>query len=420
MLERPPPEKEWVSWSFVALWSLIIFVTIPLARVIQGFVAAQWGRETFTYLVIGVTLVTATVAVKYLKHIRTALTINYMWLFLVSAVFIGYTIQLRSAPEEAIHFVQYGVLGVLSYRALSHRIQDVSIYFAAAAIGAIVGTIDEAIQWITPGRHWGLRDIWLNFFATALVQIAIAKGLNPALISGKPKASNIRTICRLSAIVLLLLGASLLNTPPRIAWYAEQIPILEFLKTHDSVMAEYGYLYVDPAIGTFRSRFSSQELRVMDADRATEAARILDRFHGDRATYLRFLKEYTPVNDPFVHEARVHLFRRDRFVEEAEEVKLNDRKEYRNRMTVAFRENQIMEKYFKNTLHHSTYVLPPEQVAHLKEYHWPDQHYESAVSLGLFTRIRQGQMLAVLVLALIGLLMVDRHYKKEQPTKASS
>ncbi|MEE8055275.1 MAG: VanZ family protein [Gammaproteobacteria bacterium] len=419
MLERPPPEKEWVSWSFVALWSLIIFVTIPLARIIQGFVEEQWGRDTFTYLVIGVTLVAATAAVGYLKHVRAASPINYIWLFLVSAVFISYTIQLRKAPEEAMHFVQYGVLGVLSYRALCHRIRDVSIYFAAAIIGAIVGMVDETIQWITPSRYWGLRDIWLNFFAASLSQVAIAKGLNPTVISGPPVASSVRLLCRLSAVALLLLGVSLVNTPARIAWYADRIPILEFLQTNRSVMAEYGYLYVDPVIGTFRSRFSPLELGAVDADRGTEAARILDRFRGDRATYLRFLEKYTAANDPFVHEARVHLFRRDRYFEKSEKVKHNIER-YRDYLTVAFRENQIMEKYFKNTLHHSTYVLPPEQVAYLREHLLPDHDYESPVSRSLFTRIREGQLIGALALALLGLLVVDRYYGKEKAAKASS
>ena len=160
-----------------------------------------------------------------------------------------------------------------------------------------------------------------------------------------------------------------------------------WVKTNDSIMAEYGHLYVDPAIGTFRSRFSPLELGAVDADRGTEAARILDDFRGDRITYLRFLEKYTPVNDPFVHEARVHLFRRDRYFEKSEKAKHNIER-YRDYLAVAFRENQIMEKYFKNTLHHSTYVLPPEQVAYLREHLLSDHDYESPVCRSLFTRIR--------------------------------
>ena len=51
MLQGPPKEKQWVSWLFVIIWSLIIFVTIPVARAIQNFVAQQWSRTAaFSHL----------------------------------------------------------------------------------------------------------------------------------------------------------------------------------------------------------------------------------------------------------------------------------------------------------------------------------------------------------------------------------
>ena len=37
-----------------------------------------------------------------------------------------------SNPEEAVHFIQYGALGVLLFRAFSHRMRDPMIYLAAA------------------------------------------------------------------------------------------------------------------------------------------------------------------------------------------------------------------------------------------------------------------------------------------------
>ena len=108
-------------------------------------------------------------------------------------IFIGYTIRLSANPEEAVHFLEYGVLGLLIYRALTHRVKDVSIYFMALMIGAMVGMMDEAIQWVTPKRFWGLNDIWLNFFAVGLTQVAFAKGLRPSIISGRPGALNTQT-----------------------------------------------------------------------------------------------------------------------------------------------------------------------------------------------------------------------------------
>jgi len=410
MLNSPPKEQEWRSWLWVAIWSLVIFVTIPLARTIQTFVDAHWGRPLFGHLVIAITVLSGGTAAVHLFRLRVTTRANYFWLVSVAAIYIWYTIQLRDNPEEAVHFVQYGLLGLLTYRALTHRVRDYSIYFTAAVIGGMVGILDEAIQWLTPKRYWALRDIWLNFFGAALMQVAIARGLRPAIISAPLASVNVRTFCRLLALGLVLLTASLLNTPSRIAWYAERIPFLEFLKNNDSVMLEYGHLYVDPQIGRFRSRLSPPEFRRADAEHGKQAAQILDQFRED-AQYKEFLRQFTPANDPFLHEARVHLFRRDRYLNKALENKDNP-ETYRYQITVAYRENQIMEKYFPNTLSHSSYVLHTERLALLQQNYLRDHTYDSAVSKDLVTRVREGQIASAMVLVILGLLLVDWRLSK--------
>ena len=351
MLHNPPGGKEWTSWLWVFLWSLVILATIPLARTIQTYISAQWGRATFTYIVITVIVSALILAIVYLLRLKTATGRHYFWLLITSTIFIAYTLKLRKYPEEAVHFIQYGVLGVLLFRALSHRIRDVSIYFSAAILGALIGTIDEIVQWLTPGRHWGYSDIWLNFLAVTLVQISIAKGLDPSIISGPPKPQSIQLASRLLIASLLLFAACLLNTPTRIAWYATRIPALEFLKHNPSTMTEYGFLYTIPTIGTFRSRLSPEELSRHDTERGEEAARILNNYKN-YDDYDRFLDTYMPYENPLLYEARIHLFRRDKFLDRAKSYQDNEQV-FQIHQDVAFRENRILELYFPNTLKHS-------------------------------------------------------------------
>jgi VanZ family protein len=407
MLDRPPREREWVSWLSVGFWSLIVFVTVPLARNLQGFVSEHLGRPAFAYLVIAVTLLWVGVALAYSFRQRSIRVSGGIWLLAVSAVFIGYTIELRTAPEEAVHFIEYGLLGLLTYRALSHRVRDAGIYFAAVIIAGIVGTVDEAIQWATPLRVWDLRDIGLNVFAASLAQVAIAKGLRPRIVSGWPTAHSLHLVCRLATTGLLLLGASLLNTPDRIAWYADRVPLLEYLKETGSPMFEYGHLHHHPDIGRFRSRFSIEELYRIDAERGEEAARILDRF-SDPASYSSFLQRYTPISDPFVHEARVHLYSRDYHLEAAERNR-DSREQYRFHLSVAFCENRIMEQYFPRTLRNSSYRFSPQRRGYLREQRLPDLDRESWVSRNLATRVNEREVATVLVLALLGLAIGERY-----------
>jgi len=417
MLTDLPSEKEWVSWLYVVLWSLVIFATIPLARPIQIIVSNNWGRDLFGYLVIAITVIVFAVTVVYMLLFHKPPRSGYVWLLIVSAVVIRYTIRLmHDAPEEALHFVQYGLLGLLIFRALTHRNRDASIYFVAAIIGGIIGIIDESIQWVTPRRLWSLGDIWLNFFAALLSQVAIAKGICPLFISGKITRRGARRFCRLFSLALVFLGISFINTPVRIAWYSDRVPFLEFLKTNESVMFEYGYLYEDPDFGRFRSRLSPEELSRSDAERAVEAALVLDQFRED-STYGRFLERYTPVNDPFLHEARVHLFRRDRYLKRSSGV-MDDEGEYHRYLTIAYCENQIMERYFPHTLHESVYVLPIEQIAFLRRNLLSADEYDSAVSQHLVTRVNERQLLMVIVVILIGIGTLDRLYGKGEDAGA--
>ena len=113
---------------------------------------------------------------------------------------------------------------MLALQALSHTVRDASVYFAAALVGGIVGTLDEGIQWATPDRVWDLGDIWLDFVGAAGVQVAVAAGIRPDAIAPRFTAAGVQTLCRVALVGVVLLGASLLNSPGRIEWYATRVP----------------------------------------------------------------------------------------------------------------------------------------------------------------------------------------------------
>jgi len=411
MLKSPPREKQWLSWLYMVSWTLIILVTIPLARRIQKFVSEEWSRDLFTYFVLATAVLGFVAAAMFVRRHRPATRSCYAWLITIAGFFIVYTIKLgQRNPEEAIHFVQYGVLGILVFRAWSHWLQDTTIYFVSAITCGAIGATDEFIQWLTPRRVWGFDDIGLNFISCALVQIAIAKGLRPQFITRRPSRANLRFACLFAAAAIGIFGACLLITPPRIAWVADRIGWLEFLKYHDGVMVEYGYLYEDPDIGVFRSRFAPRELKQIDRERAADVAEILNRYR-DEFTYPEFLKRYTPISDPFVHEARVHLFRRDRHFNRAfENYYILDT--YAEHLTIAWRENRIMEAYFGNTLHHSDYVWPQEVADLARRHLLRGRHEDSWVSRALITRISEWLVVCFFIVLILGLLLLYRYFGK--------
>ena len=389
-------------WLATALWSLLVFATIPFARTLQWAVQGRLGRESFGWIVLGLTVGGVAGALAYLRRRGQLSPARLSWIGGVGAVFVAATLLLHEAPEEALHFVEYGVLGVLAWLALRPSLPDAGSFVGAALVGAIVGTLDEAIQWATPMRFWGLRDVGLNLFAATLVQLALAGGFAPELALRRPSPSSVRRICGLAAIALVVLAASLLNTPPRTAWLADHVPGLEGAR--DSVMAEYGHLHVDPELGRFRSRLDATALRQADEIRADEVARILDTYPTG-ADYPRFLANHPAAADAFVHEARVHLFRRDRYHATALGAGAGT-EERRYAAAVALGEQRILERYFGSTLRASQLQLAPQGRVWLETEARPGHDYESAVSGEVITRFGEGHVVAGAVLGLVGLLVV--------------
>jgi hypothetical protein len=232
-------------------------------------------------------------------------------------------------------------------------------------------------------------------------------GLKPALISSRLTARTGQIICRAALIVVILLGASLLNTPQRISWYVERLPVLQFIPENSGLMAEYGYRYDDNETGLFRSRLSPQELEQTDKWRAATASAKLDELPL-LDDYREFLDRYTPFNDPFLHEARVRLNRRDYYLTSASKYKESDIIEFQRRMTIAHYENRIMEKYFPETLLQSSFLLPENTISLMKDNTLTDSGYESPVSRSLITHVDERQVLWVTMVLAVSLFLLDR------------
>ena len=145
-------------------------------------------------------------------------------------------------PEEAVHFLEYGVLGVLLYRVFEDRVPDPTVYVAATLTGLLVGTVDEIIQWLVPGRFWDFRDIVLNGGAVALVQIAIWRTRQTTTEDRQPVllAPVVPSRSSPGFAVHLCMAA----TPQRLNSIAEHLPLPARLATGIDAICEYGYRHV--------------------------------------------------------------------------------------------------------------------------------------------------------------------------------
>ena len=398
MLDKLPRESETRSWLYVAAGVGVIYATIPVARALREVVDGSVGREAFLYLTLLMVVAGAVISFSGLRR-RQLPRAAYLWLAILFTAFAILIYRLREIPEEAIHVAEYGILGLLVYRALVHRIRDYSIYVAATLIVGMIGMLDEYIQWVVPSRYYDVRDIATNFAAGFLSQLTLFAGLRPRLITGRPNARSRGRICYLAAMALLLMSVGFVNTPSRVGWYSGRFPQLQFLAEGNSDMAEYGYRFDRDTTGVFRSRFSEAQLRSLDRQRGAEVAAILDRYIRGEG-YRKFLSVHSVVRDPYAHEAGVHLFRREYYLDRARE---NSDGQHKEHYHIAYRENEILTRFYTNAIKLSRHDWSETVVDEVSRNRSRNPSYESPVSRSLITEISEGQLIVLLALSIAGL-----------------
>lgn len=410
MIDHPPSETPARSWAVFCIWSLAVLATIPLGRRLQAWVSDAVGRSAFLYVVLAAVALGLVWAFVALWSARRSLRRHHaMACVAVGGCFVYAAWARRQAPEEALHFVQYGVLGLLAFRALTHSMKDSMIYPSSVVVCASVGLLDETVQWLTPGRFFAFSDVWMNAKAAVLSQAGIAFGLSPAYIRWRPAASSAATASSLAMGLLVAIGLCSSNTPAFVQWYASKLPALEFLTRIESVMSEFGYRYEDPRIGVFYSRLTLAELEEQDRTRAGRIGPILDAYR-EPERYLDFLARYTAGRDPFAHETRVHLFSRDWHIYAAEEG-IGDGT-VQEHWTIAYRENQILEAYFSETLQSSQYRWTAEQVRELEAKTLPEFPFTSLTGADMVTRYRLWELWLLLGGLFVVLAVIRRWLRK--------
>ena len=79
-----------------------------------------------------------------------------------------------NSPEEKVHFVEYGLVGVLAFFAAPVRLEGFRRFAAAALFTAAAGWLDEGIQALLPSRYYDLRDVGFNAAAGVFALLALA------------------------------------------------------------------------------------------------------------------------------------------------------------------------------------------------------------------------------------------------------
>jgi len=221
---------------------------------------------------------------------------------------------------ERVHFLEYGLISLLFYRAWSAT-ADVSIVALPVAAGVIVGTVEEWFQWFIPNRVGEARDVLLNL-------VAIGCGLAFSIGVGAPRAFSWRLRPGSAAAIGVWSGAA----------------ALVFALFLSSV--HLGHQIREEGIA-FRSRYTSAGLVSLAADRA-------ERWKtSPPKTLVRLSRE-----DQYMDEGLWHIRQRN------ERWQAND-------FAAAWGENRILEAFFAPVIDTPSYAAPGIS-------RWPAEQREDA------------------------------------------
>ncbi|QFU74493.1 VanZ family protein [Halioglobus maricola] len=164
----PAPHSGFLLFYRSRLWALIwsyiflTYATLPVMRPLLRALKTNVGLESLAILVNASLLLAALGLV--LLALRKGVTTTV--LALLPLLTIAAIASQLSIAEERMHFLQYGLLGVLVVA--TGRARTWGLWLAMLVFVAAVGALDELIQWWLPNRVGDWRDVAFNSAAGLL------------------------------------------------------------------------------------------------------------------------------------------------------------------------------------------------------------------------------------------------------------
>jgi VanZ family protein len=355
--------KRLLYWGASAAWVAVIFLTLPYAPIWREWIAEHLYADFFSVLVIAILAVV--LAATIMRMIRTKAALWDYTLLAAIAVCYVYGLSRITIAVEQVHFVEYGVLACLFIAALRVDWRDPGQYFNALLLVTLVGIADEYVQGTLPNRVGELHDVYLNVISGAL---ALAWFRFCLRLSELP--SSLQTILRVALPVIGLIIVS--------------------IGIFNSRISEFGYYIKDPEIGEFYSRLPQEKLTAGVPGGEFFKSEILPQLY--QGSYSQLLYR---LKGSIYGEVLVHIFSRDKHLE-------------RGDLYPAYRENQILEKYFPNFINGTKYQWTMEKQAKVEEAVRDnlDKLYVSPVSAHIITSFSETAQWIIVGVLEVGLLML--------------
>ncbi len=159
--------------------AVLILAYAPWARLIQEWLRMNLGGTGMKYLMTGL-FILGGAFLAFAARLWRRPAKNLLLLGALFAAGLIYSLCLP-LPEERVHLIQFGLLGVLAYPSFKGEQETwwKTIWVPLLFVSSI-GVADEVFQWFLPDRYFDLRDILFNalggIWGIAICIVLNAKG----------------------------------------------------------------------------------------------------------------------------------------------------------------------------------------------------------------------------------------------------
>ena len=352
-MKLSPAGRRILYWLLAALWTAIIYLTLPYAPVWR-----DWLTDKFSGYFIPITVLVLLLLVLVFTLIRMIRSRSSLQDYIFFAILIAaywYSLSRIEILIEQVHFLEYGLLAYLVILALRVDRRDPGGYLIAGLLVALIGIGDEYIQGLLPNRVGEMRDIYLNALSGLLALCWFRLCIKPT--ETRPNSYS-TSLAAMPIVGIIALSIGIFN----------------------SRISEFGYYLEDPNIGGFYTRQPLDEIGRVFPQSDYFRSEISPKLY--RTSYSELLHI---VENPLHGEVLVHIFRRDKHLQ-------------RENYIVAHWENQILEKYFYGYFQGSEHQWDSAKQAEIKSLaaEQLDEPYVSPVSEHIITSFSSAEQWVII------------------------
>lgn len=154
-------------WIVITIYIAVIYSSLSLMRSFIGFLYNSLGVETVEFGINSLLILSILAFLIFISiSINTYQKQKRLVLILVVMALGGGISMSVEVPVERIHFLEYGILGYLVFKATIDTWKLPFIF--SLLFVSVIGMGDEIIQWFLPSRVGDLMDVCMNSFGGLL------------------------------------------------------------------------------------------------------------------------------------------------------------------------------------------------------------------------------------------------------------